>query len=141
MEILEFDLCININGFGEMGIETTRCYLTFVDNSCRNFFTKNAVCNPIVGDRSRIERYWWSKSIDFLIGAKRREKIVSVAINKLTGLPILPQIIDVFDGEQVEAQLSSYIEIYRPGPKWEPIGNRMSPPWTYYLQVAYVRND
>ena len=141
IEKLNFDLCINVNGFGEMNLETLNYYFSLIDRCGRNFFTKNAVCNPLFADRSRTKHLWWSKVIDLVVGPNLRQTIWTKFIDVLSD-PILPDVIDIFDRTIVEGKADEYIQVYQPGLKWECIGSSWgAPPSTHYLQAAYVRSD
>lgn len=136
----KFDLCINIDGFGEMNRETAIFYLSFIDQYCDNFFTKNAVCNPILSDRSRTKLFWWSKAMDLIMGARSRQIIWEKCLDRLTN-PMLPDVIDVFDGSLVEANIGKFVEAYCPGSEWRCVGKSLGLPWTYYVQASYTRSN
>ncbi|WP_067467619.1 putative sugar O-methyltransferase [Actinomadura macra] len=118
MDPVVFDLCINIHSFTEMLPETVRSYLDLIDGSCRAFYAKNPLGK--FSDRA-------------LDGHFKGDEAVRLAME--TGP--LRQVLDVFDGEDLEAAVPRYLAAYRPGESWECAGHERARPWSYFWQAVY----
>lgn len=119
-EAARYDLCININSFGEMTADVVRNYLRLVAGRCQHFYTKNQVGKYL------------DKSLD---GHSQGDDVVTLALS--TGL--LRDIIDIYDSDAVRAERVKFIDAHRPGPDWVRIADGWAMPWSFYWQVMYHR--
>jgi len=113
-----FDLAINIDGMADMQEETVLDYLKYIDGHCNGFYCKNTVGKYL------------DKSLD---GSTDYDESVEIALNS----GILREIIDIFDGEQIDRQTEIFLEAYCPSTAWECVSHGPAPPWSFYHQAVY----
>jgi putative sugar O-methyltransferase len=119
-EGVRYDLCVNINAFGEMTGETVRNYLHFIAGHCDYFYTKNQVGKYL------------DKSLD---GHSQGDEVVAYALSSGP----LRDIIDIYDSNATEAQRPKFIDAYRPGREWVCVADGWGIPWAFYWQAVYHR--
>ncbi len=124
-----FNLCINIDSFGEMDVETVGYYLDYIDEHCKYLYTKNPVCDNLVRPSSR-GLSWKTTLFD---------KVYNRLVSAITRNTVLPEIIDIFDTDAIKAQARQYIQTYRPGTGWKRIADAWAAPWSNYWQVIYTK--
>lgn len=122
LEDARYDLCVNINSFGEMTQETVQHYLQFIAGHCNYFYTKNQVGKYL------------EKSLD---GHSQGNEVV---VHALSSGP-LRDIIDIYDSGAVESQRPKFIDAYRPGEKWVCAADSRGVPWSFYWQAVYRRGS
>ena len=116
-----FDLCINIDSFAEMEAATVRYYLDLIDRTCRAFYVKNPV----------------GKYDDASLTTERKNKEVSLA---MTSGP-LRDVLDIHDSQAVRNHVPPFLEAYRPAARWNCLAQGWAPPWSFYWQAIYGRDD
>lgn len=120
---LGFNLCINIDSFEEMEGETVRYYLNYIDRHCDSLYVKNPVCNNLVRPSNK--------------------GLVNKVYNKIGGViarnAILPEVIDIFNTDEVKTQVEKYIKVYSPGTDWRCIADAWAAPWSNYWQAIYTK--
>jgi len=119
---MRYDLCVNINAFGEMTSETFRNYLRFIARHCDYFYTKNQVGKYL------------DKSLD---GHSQGTEVVAYALSSGP----LRDIVDIYDSDAVEAQRPKFIDAYRPGREWVCVADGWGIPWSFYWQAVYHRGS
>lgn len=122
LESTGFDLCINVHSFTEMTPNTVRDYLDLIDQKCRAFYVKNPVGK------------YMDKTLD---GHFKGDEAVQMALE--TGP--LRQVLDVFDGQAVEAAVPDFLAAYCPGDAWDCVADARAVPWTYFWQAIYRKGD
>lgn len=117
-----FDICVNIDSFGEISNELVTMYLKFIDEHCEYFYTKNMIGK------------FYDKTLD---NHSRGKKEVKKALK--TGP--LRKIIDIFDESEIIKQKNAFIKAYKPGIRWNCITDSWAKPWSYYWQCIYRKDD
>ncbi|EGE40146.1 putative sugar O-methyltransferase [Streptomyces sp. SID4928] len=117
-----FDLCLNVDSFAEMPPETVRNYLALIDRRCSALYVNNPVGKYL------------EKELD---NHAQGDEVVRMAL--ATGL--LRDLLDIHDSRAVAALAPKFLSSYRPGPRWETVGDGRAVPWSYYWQAVYRRPD
>ncbi|GAB3258974.1 hypothetical protein GCM10027456_37950 [Kineosporia babensis] len=120
-EQMRFDLCININSFGEMPATTVTNYLRLIAQRCEYFYTKNQTGK------------YMDKRLD---GHAQGDEVVAKALS--SGL--LRDILDIYDSGAVEASSQKYVDAMRPGQEWTCVVDSWARPWSFYWQALYHRD-
>jgi putative sugar O-methyltransferase len=115
---LRYDLCININSFGEMTQVTVRNYLDLIAGRCRHFYTKNQVGKYL------------DKSLDDHAHG-------SAAVARALSTGPLREVIGIHDADAVRSQRSKFLDAYRPGAGWVSLADSRAKPWSFYWQALY----
>ncbi len=117
-----FDLALNIDSFGDLPPEVAQAYLALIDARCDAFFCKNPI----------------AKYLDPALGG---EVATNERVQEALRSGLARDVIDIFDSEQVDAAVPKFLAAYRPGPDWRVIVERPAPPWSYYHQVVFHRQN
>jgi len=121
---LKFDLCINIDSFGEMPMETVRYYLDYINKHCGYLYVKNPVCNPLASPYIKVSSG----------RAAFKNRICNLISRVITNDTAIPEVIDIFNTDAVKAQVEKYIRIYCPGTGWKCVADKGAVPWSYLCQ-------
>ena len=113
----QFDLVINIDGFNEFDEGVVMNYLKYIEGHARWFYTKNPV----------------SKYRDAEFDSRTESVETKHAINS----GILRDIIDVFDGDAIEAKVPEFLAKFCPGPRWRCVRHGEAEPWSFYHEAIY----
>lgn len=114
----KFDLCINIDSFGEIDINEVKDFLKFIDKNCNYFYTKNMIGKYF---DKKLDNHW------------RGESEVKQALK--TGL--MQKIIDIFDEKSIKKNKETFIKKYSPSKNWYCLSDSWAKPWSFYWQALY----
>ena len=117
---MRYDLCVNINSFGEM------------TNDCTKHLKLIAV-TVITYTKNQVGKYF-DKSLD---GHSQGTEVVAYALSSGP----LRDVIDIYDSNAVEAQRPKFINAYRPGREWVCVADAWGIPWSFYWQAVYRRES
>ena len=117
-----FDLTINIDGFNEFDEDVVGGYLRYIDSHARWFYTKNPVAkyrDPNLDSNSSRD----------------------VEIKHALTSGILRNVIDIFDGNAIAANVPIFVSAFCPGSRWRCVRHGRGEPWSFYHQAIYECQD
>ena len=117
---LIFDLCINIDSFAEMDVQTVQYYLNYVRKNGKYLYVKNPV----------------AKYLDEALDRNSQgDEVVQTALSS----GVLLDVIDIHDNQAVKSKIGKFVEVYQPGSDWMCIDNYWAVPWSYYWQAMFKK--
>lgn len=120
LEESPIDLCININSFQEMPIDTIRTYFTFIDNKCSMFYTNNTI-------------------------GKFSPDLCGMPLNNPAKLAldvgILREQIDVFSQEERKLAQEKFLKVFTPSGQWACVQHEECVPWPHFYQALYKKSS
>ncbi|WJK42561.1 putative sugar O-methyltransferase [Solwaraspora sp. WMMA2056] len=112
------DLCLGVNAFAEMPIDTVRDYLRLADSHSGWFYVRDAV----------------GKYADpGLDGRTPDDQAARMALRN----GVLQDVLDIHDSEAVREHSRKFVAAYRPGPGWTCAADAWAPPWSFFWQALY----
>ena len=117
-----FDLAINIDSFAEMDKEVVHEYLSFIDNHCSAFYTKNPVGK------------YYDKSLD---GHSQGKEVIELTLKQ----GVLTDILDIDNQSEVNEASKKFLQAYKPSADWTAKADSWAEPFSYIWQVLFVKEN